>query len=97
VTREKFYAQVVTGKIPVSQLTPVKLERLMDRYAGKEWLPSAGLRHLDTPEAERADVLRGLKTFVAGGVEHARHFFVLYDKLPPARKVLDPAALKELR
>lgn len=96
-TREKFYGQVLTGKIPVSQLTPAKLERLMDRYAGKEWLPSGGLRHLDFPEAEKADVLRGLKTFVSSGLEHARHFFVLYDKLPAARKALDPAALKELR
>jgi hypothetical protein len=80
VTREKFFAQVLTGKIPVSQLTPAKLERLMDRYAGKEWLPSAGLRHLDTPEAEKADVLRGLKTFVGAGLEHSRHFWIMYDK-----------------
>ena len=28
----------------------------MDRYAGKEWLPSR-LKHLDLPESERADVL----------------------------------------
>jgi len=97
LTRDKFYGQVLTGKIPVSQLTPAKLERLMDRYAGKEWLPSAGLRHLDTPEAEKADVLRGLKTYVRSSLEHARAFFVLYDKLPPARKVLDSDALKELR
>jgi hypothetical protein len=97
ITRDKFTAQVLNGKIPVSQLTPTKLERLMDRYAGKEWLPAGGLRHLDTPEAEKADVLRGLKTFVKSGLEHGRAFFVLYDKLPPARKVLDPEALKELR
>lgn len=96
LTREKFYAQVLTGKIPVSQLTPVKLERLMDRYAGKEWLPSAGLRHLDTPEAEKADVVRGLKTFITGGLEHARHFAALYEKLPAARKSLEQDVFRGL-
>ena len=35
----------------------------MDRYAGKEWLPSH-LKHLDFPARERADVIRGLRTYV---------------------------------
>jgi hypothetical protein len=96
MTREKFTAQVLNGRIPVSQLTPAKLERLMDRYAGKEWLPTPGLRHLDTPEAEKADVLRGLKTYVGGGLEHARHFSQIYDKLSPGRRVLEPEVFRGL-
>lgn len=95
-TREKFFGQVMTGKLSALQLTPLKLERLMDRYAGKEWLPSGGLRHLDLPEAERADVLRGLRTYVRAGVEHARTLAVLYEKLPPARKVLEPEVFRDL-
>ncbi len=37
-----------------------KLDQLLDRWAGVEWL-SAGFLHLDRPEAERADVERGLE------------------------------------
>jgi hypothetical protein len=96
VTREKFLAQAMSGKVSALQLTPLKLERLMDRYAGKEWLPSGGVRHLDFPEAEKADVLRGLQTYVRAGVEHARTLAVLYEKLPPARKVLEPEVFRDL-
>ena len=39
-TRNSFIDQMITGKISPTQLTRVKLERLMDRYAGKEWLPT---------------------------------------------------------
>ena len=56
-TRNAFLERVGTGKIATGQLTATKLERLMDRYAGKEWLPSR-LKHLDFPESERADVVR---------------------------------------
>jgi hypothetical protein len=95
-TREKFFGQVLSGKISALQLTPLKLERLMDRYAGKEWLPSGGVRHLDSPEAEKADVLRGLRTYVKAGVEHARTLAQLYEKLPPGRKVLEPEVFRDL-
>ncbi len=64
-TRNRFLERVVTGKIAPAQLTAAKLERLMDRYAGKEWLPSR-LKHLDFPESERADVIRGLRTYAPG-------------------------------
>ena len=53
--RSAFLERVDTGKIAPAQLTATKLERLMDRYAGKEWLPSR-LKHLDFPASERADV-----------------------------------------
>lgn len=82
-----FLDRVTAAKISPRQLTAIKLERLMERYAGKEWLP-AGLVHLDHPEIERADVLRGLTTYVAAGPENAQTLAALYGKLPATRKVL---------
>lgn len=93
--RDKFFEKVKAGKIAADQLTPAKLERLMDRYAGKEWLPSR-LKHLDDPAAEKADVLRGLRTYVAAGPENARRFAALYAKLPPGRQVLSERVVMEL-
>src|SRR5262245_9323063 len=93
--RDKFIEQCKTYKIPPAQLTATKLERLMDRYAGKEWLPSR-LKHLDDPESERADVLRGLRTYVTAGPENARRFAELFDKLPAERRVLGADVVKEL-
>ncbi len=94
-SRSDFFAHVLTGKIPAGQLTLPKLQRLMDRYAGKEWLP-AGLKHLDFPESERADVLRGLRTYVSAGPENAKTLADLYGNLPPAGQVLEPDILREL-
>jgi len=94
-SRNEFFTQVLTGKIPASQLTPAKLERLMDRYAGKEWLPT-GLKHLDFAESERADVLRGLRTYVSAGDENAKTMADLYAKLPAARQALEREVLQQL-
>ena len=69
------------------QLTMAKLERLLDRYAGREWMPTA-LQHLDHPESERADVMRGLSTYVAASAENGRTFSDLYGKLSADRRVL---------
>ena len=80
-TRDGFLKQTVTGQIAPDQLTATKLERLMDRYAAKEWLPTP-LKHLDLPDSEQADVLRGLRTYVAASAENARIFADLYAKLP---------------
>jgi Prolyl oligopeptidase family len=93
--RDKFLDGCKTAKIAPEQLTPAKLERLMDRYAGKEWLPSR-LKHLDDPASEKADVVRGLKTYVAGGSENAKRFAELYEKLPAERRVLEPEVAKDL-
>jgi hypothetical protein len=93
--RDKFLDRCKTNKIAPTQLTPAKLERLMARYAGQEWLPSP-LKHLDDPDSEKADVLRGLRTFVAGGAENARRFAELYEKLPAERQVLEAGVVKEL-
>jgi hypothetical protein len=94
-TRNAFLERVGTGKIAMGQLTAVKLERLMDRYAGKEWLPSR-LKHLDFPVSEQADVMRGLRTYVQASPANARRFAELYSQLPPARRVLGPDFVKEL-
>jgi len=95
LTRKAFLERVLTGKVPARQLTAPKLERLMDRYAGKEWLPSR-LQHLDVAESERADVLRGLRTYVSSSAENAQTFADLYARLPKARQVLDADTVREL-
>jgi hypothetical protein len=87
---EAYIRAKVAEPISPEQLTARKLERLMARYAGVEWLDS-GLRRLDRPEAERADVLRGLLTYVNQGRPHARRFVELYAALPVDRQALGPA------
>lgn len=89
IAREEFFRRILNGSPPASQLTAPKLERLMDRYAGKEWLPTK-LKHLDYAESERADVLRGLTTYVTASPENAQTFTRLYRQLPPAKRVLEP-------
>ena len=79
-----------------SQLTVQKLQRLMDRYAGREWLPTK-LTHLDDSASERIDVLRGLKTYVAVSREHAQTFTDLYSKLPADKQVLPANVVSELQ
>lgn len=88
-TRDGFLKQTVTGQIAPDQLTAKKLERLMDRYTGKEWLPTP-LKLLDLPDSEKADVLRGLQTYVAASAENAQTFAKLYAKLPEERQALPP-------
>jgi hypothetical protein len=90
-----FLERVVRAKIATSQLTAAKLERLMNRYAGKEDSDSR-LRHLDFPKSERADVLRGLRTYVRTSPENAKRFAELYAQLPPHKRVLGPDVMKEL-
>ncbi|MGH9847971.1 MAG: hypothetical protein ACREEM_55500 [Blastocatellia bacterium] len=87
--------QTVTGRIPPHQLTATKLERLMDRYAGREWLPTP-LKRLDEPDSEKADVLRGLRTYVTSSPENARTFAELYAKLPADSQALPPKIVKKL-
>jgi hypothetical protein len=93
-TRNEFFDRARKNKIAADQLTEAKLMRLMDRYAGKEWLPSK-LKHLDDLKSERADVVRGLRTYCKFP-ENAKRFAELYDKLPSERRVLDASIVKEL-
>jgi hypothetical protein len=86
-TRNQFLDRISTGKIATSQLTSAKLKRLMDRYAGKEWLPSS-LKHLDFPVNEHADVIRGLRTYVQASPANAENFAKLYGQLPQESRVL---------
>jgi len=95
LSRDKIIENAKAAKIGVSQLTQDKLARLMDRYAGKEWLPSK-LKQLDEPESEKADVLRGLRTYVKAGEEHSKQFADLYGKLPKERQVLESSVANEL-
>ena len=95
-TRAEFLKRAGTGKISGRQLTLPKLERLMDRYSGKEWLPSP-LKHLDSTENERADVIRGLRTYVSASPENMKRFTELYARLATARRVLEPKVIKELQ
>jgi hypothetical protein len=90
-----FLDRVTAATIAPAQLTSLKLERLMDRYAGREWLP-AGLVHLDAPEVEQSDVVRSLTTYVVTGPEHAQRFAELYARLPVANQVLPPDVVKTL-
>ena len=88
---ERFTARALAGEIGVDQLTEAKLAQLLDRYSGTEWL-APGFRSLDRPEAEQADVERGLRTYCGASPEHAARFRDLYDAVPEDRKVL-PAQL----
>ena len=85
--------------ILASQLTATKLERLMKRLLGEPWrkmeMPIPGSNRvarrelLDFPEAERADVLRGLRAFSMDD-GRAAHLGQLYSHLPKRLKVLGP-------
>ncbi|HEX3152046.1 MAG TPA: prolyl oligopeptidase family serine peptidase [Gemmataceae bacterium] len=94
-TREKYLEQAKSAKIAANQLTATKLERLMDRFVGKEWLPSK-LNHLDEHAGEMVDVLRGLRTYTKASPANAATFAELYAKLPATKQVLDAAFVKEL-
>jgi hypothetical protein len=81
--------------IEVDQLTTVKLDQLLDRYRGVEWL-APGFPHLDRPAAEQADVTRGLRTYCATSTDHARRFAELYAAADPERRVLPDRLVDEL-
>jgi hypothetical protein len=81
------------------QLTSGKLEGMMKRYLGLQPFETAivredGTRHeanlLDFPEAERADVLRALRTFARDDAA-ARRLAEAYAGLPAELKALGPA------
>jgi hypothetical protein len=71
-------------------LTPRKLERLMDRWAGREWITGASPQ-LGTPATEREDVLRSLRTF-AVGLGFSDALAAAYRALPPEKQAFGPGA-----
>jgi hypothetical protein len=93
VTRNAFYDRALTSPVATDQLTAAKLDRLMDRYAGKD----APIKTLDFPDAEQSDVVRGLRTYATASPENARAFADLYSKLASARQALPGDVVKSLR
>jgi hypothetical protein len=83
--------------VPLSleQLTTAKLDQLLDRWAGVEWL-APGFRRLDRPAAERADVERGLRSYCATSPAHRRRFADLHAQLPDDRHLLPEPLVLEL-
>ena len=88
---EPFIRKALEHGIGVDQLTPAKLDQLLDRYAGVEWL-AAGAHHLDEPAAEQADVLRGIALYCSQSAAHAQRFAELYAAVDESRRVL-PASI----
>lgn len=84
---EPFVRNALASGIGVEQLTPVKLDQLLDRYLGKEWL-AADFSHLDEPVAERADVLRGINLYCSQSPAHAQRFAELYADVDESHRVL---------
>lgn len=81
--------------VGVEQLTASKLDQLMSRWAGEEWL-APGYHSLDRPEAERADVELGLRSYCATSPANAERFQDLYQGLPPDRRVLPKPLVADL-
>ena len=92
---EPFIERALTTETSVDQLTPAKLDQLLARWSGQEWL-AEGFWHLDRPEAERADVERGLRHYCGVSSAHAARFHELYFQCSAAQRVLPPALLEEL-
>jgi hypothetical protein len=84
---EPFVCKALERGIDVEQLTAVKLDQLIDRFTGQEWM-AQGFCHLDEPEAERADVVRGLALYCSQSDAHAERFAALYAELDESRRVL---------
>lgn len=92
-----FFRYFLRHPLSASQVTERKLRRLLLRYSHREAHPAIAnppgaqapfvANRLDFPEAEKADVLRSLRTF-ASNKERARRLQKLYRGLPDAMKVL---------
>jgi hypothetical protein len=90
-----FIDHAFAGGIGVEQLTAAKLEQLLDRWSGVEWL-APPFHHLDRPAAERADVERGLRLYCSASPAHAQRFAHLYSAVGEARHVLPDGLVHEL-
>lgn len=84
------------ARVGVDQLSPAKLDQLLDRHRGVEWM-APGFVHLDQPAAERADVERSLQVYLSCGQDHARRFVELYDAVAPERRTLPDPLVAEAR
>jgi len=100
-TDHKDFREWALGRsVRPSQLTLPKLERMMGKLAGKEYRPFTlhpengepyAATRLDFASAERADTLRGLRTFANVSDQCAEKLAAVYRSLPPELKLLGPA------
>lgn len=96
-SKEEFLRQCLESSAAPSQLSGPKLARLMRRYLQREAHPAMVFpaqapapfvaNRLDFPELERADVLRGLRTFAADPA-CARQLLEVYRALPAELQAL---------
>lgn len=94
---EPFRAWAEARGVTADQLTAPKLQRLMKRLRGEPWRPlkvrpggkgaEVAGNQLDYPEAERVDVLLGLRAFATDDARAAR-LAQLYAALPAELKAL---------
>lgn len=87
--RDAVTANWLGREIGTDQLSLAKLALLMTRFAGGDWLSDACV-NVDYPAAERADVLRSLRTYLTVPGAAAR-FQELYAQLPPELRALGDA------
>jgi len=97
--REPFRAWAEANGVQADQLTQAKLERLMKRVLGEAWRPfrfrpggknpEVAANVLDWPEAERQDVLLGLRAFAEDDLR-AAWLAHLYDRLPRRLRAFGP-------
>jgi hypothetical protein len=80
IPRDPAVLERLLARPSASQLTAAKLRQLLQRLDGQEWL-YPGVRHLDDPDAERADVQKGLAAFrsLPGGEERFREVLPAVD------------------
>jgi hypothetical protein len=81
--------QSLQQSIAVDQLTVPKLEVLADRWLGRDWIdPAKGDRDLTAEEFEdeRADVRRGLSTYLRVSDDHGKRLAELVEELSPERR-----------
>lgn len=92
---EPFARRALTEGVRVDQLTRAKLDQLLDRHRGTEWL-APGFSHLDRPAAERRDVERGLRAYCARSPAHARRFAELYAEVGEDSRLLPDDLVRAL-
>ncbi|KPM50613.1 hypothetical protein ACG83_39435 [Frankia sp. R43] len=92
---DPFAQEALAAGPTVDQLTTDKLEQLLARWSGQEWL-APGFHHLDRAGAERADVERGLRLYCGISPGHARRFEQLYLDLDETRRLLPEALVSDL-
>lgn len=92
---EEFVGRALDNDVAVEQLDEKKLAQLLDRWSAVEWF-AQGFHYLDRPEAEQADVARGLRRYCSTSPAHVARFRHLYEALPPTRRTLPVSLVEKL-